>query len=169
MAAARILVINDTQEILQLFQDLLEDEGYEVILSSFAPQSMYEIARLQPDLVILDLIFGSERIGWQVLQAMRMQRSTATIPVIICTAAAHQAREVEPQLISHGALLVLKPFDIDELLNIVRQALELPRTSAPLRDQQAQQEQQEYPRKQTDNQQAENTHKARDHDETTSH
>ncbi|MGZ3681433.1 MAG: response regulator [Ktedonobacterales bacterium] len=166
MAAARILVINDTQEILQLFQDLLADEGYEVLLSSFAPQSVYEIARLRPDLVILDLIFGSERIGWQVLQAMRMHRPTATIPVIICTAAANQAREMEPQLVSHGALLVLKPFDIDEILLMVRQALELPRTSGPLQDQQ---EQQAHLREQADHQQGGHRRNERDHDETTSH
>ena len=31
----RILVVNDTQEILDIFRDLLEDEGYEVVLSSW--------------------------------------------------------------------------------------------------------------------------------------
>ncbi len=132
MTAARILVINDTQEILELFQDLLEGEGYEVIISSFAPKSVYEIGGLQPDLVILDLVFGSERIGWQLLQQIRMYRPTARIPVIVCTAAREEAREMEPQLISHGAFLVLKPFDIDEIILIVRQALDLPRSSAPL-------------------------------------
>lgn len=132
MATARILVINDTQEILELFQDLLEGEGYEVIISSFAPKTVYEIGSLQPDLVILDLVFGSERIGWQLLQQMRMYRPTARIPIIVCTAAREDVREMEPQLVSHGAFLVLKPFDIDEIILIVRQALELPRSSAPL-------------------------------------
>ncbi|MGZ3668140.1 MAG: hypothetical protein ACXVDA_27060, partial [Ktedonobacterales bacterium] len=103
---------------------------------------------------------------WQVLQAMRMHRPTATIPVIICTAAANQAREMEPQLVSHGALLVLKPFDIDEILLMVRQALELPRTSGPMQDQQ---EQQAHLREQADYQQGGHTRNERDHDETTSH
>jgi DNA-binding response OmpR family regulator len=31
--AARILVVNDTQEILELFRMLLEEEGYEVVLA----------------------------------------------------------------------------------------------------------------------------------------
>ncbi len=132
MTAARILVINDTQEILELFQDLLGGEGYEVIISSFAPKTVYEIGSLQPDLVILDLVFGSERIGWQLLQQMRMYRPTARIPIIVCTAAREEVREMEPQLVSHGAFLVLKPFDIDEIILIVRQALDSPRSSAPL-------------------------------------
>lgn len=132
MTQPRILVINDTQEILELFKDLLEEEGYEVILSSFAPKTVYEIGSLQPDLVILDLIFGSERAGWQLLQQLRMYHPTAKIPVVVCTAARDEVREMEPQLVSHGALLVLKPFDIDEITFIVRQALNLPHTSAPL-------------------------------------
>jgi len=36
----RILVINDTQEILEMFRMLLEDKGYEVILSSFPMQKI---------------------------------------------------------------------------------------------------------------------------------
>ena len=132
MTTARILVINDTQEILELFQDLLEGEGYEVIISSFAPKSVYEIGNLQPNLVILDLVFGGERIGWQLLQQIRMYRPTARIPVIVCTAARDEVREMESQLVAHGAFLVLKPFDIDEMVLIVRQALDLPRISAPL-------------------------------------
>lgn len=133
MTPARILVINDTQEILELFKDLLEEEGYEVILSSFAPKTVYEIGSLQPDLVILDLIFGSERAGWQLLQQLRMYQPTAKIPIVVCTAARDEVREMEPQLVSHGAFLVLKPFDIDEIILIVRQALNLPHTSAQLR------------------------------------
>ena len=60
---ARIMVVNDTQEILDMFRDLLEHEGYEVVLYSYAIQDMDEIARHQPDLIILDYIFGAEVIG----------------------------------------------------------------------------------------------------------
>src|SRR5579885_3240267 len=122
--AQRILVINDNQEILELFRLLLEDEaGYEVTLFSFAPHELEEIERVQPDLVIIDFLFGGEKLGWQLLQKMRMYRPTAAIPVIICTAALPEVRVIEGQLTSNGALLVAKPFDIDELLSAVERAL----------------------------------------------
>ena len=122
--AARILVVNDTEEILQAFRDLLEDEGYEVHLSGVAFSNVDGIIRLAPDLIILDYVFGQEKVGWQMLQLLRMHRGTAAIPVIVCTAATHAVREIDGELIARGIRLVAKPFDIDELLTAVRQALD---------------------------------------------
>jgi DNA-binding response OmpR family regulator len=126
--AERILVVNDTQEILELFEDLLTDEGYEVVLYSFGIQDMEEVARVRADLIILDLIIGGEQVGWQLLQKIKMTRSTASIPIIICTAAVNAVQEMEGYLKSKKVGLVLKPFDIDDLLHAVRRALD-PRIS----------------------------------------
>ena len=123
--STRIMVVNDTQEILQLFREILTDEGYEVIIYSYAIQDLAEIERAQPDLIILDYIFGEEQIGWQLLQKLKMHRPTAAIPVIVCTAAAQKVREMEGYLQSKGIGLVLKPFDIDDLLRAVEQALRM--------------------------------------------
>src|SRR5882762_3474348 len=80
--AARILVVNDTQEILDLFQTILEDEGYKVVLSSFPFQHIKEVEEIKPDLIILDFLFGDKQLGWQMLQILKMQKSTASIPII---------------------------------------------------------------------------------------
>lgn len=122
---ARIMVVNDTQEILDMFRDLLEHEGYEVVLYSYAIQDMDEIARHQPDLIILDYIFGAEVIGWQLLQKLKMRRDPAAIPVVICSAAKRQIEEIEGHLVSMGAGIVLKPFNIDDMLKTVSKTLEL--------------------------------------------
>ena len=121
---SHILVVNDTQEILELFRELLEEEGYRVTLYSYAIMDMNEIERVEPDLIILDYIFGGEREGWQMLQKLRMRRSTASIPVVICTAAIREVREIEGYLQAQNIALVAKPFDIDQLLNVVKMALE---------------------------------------------
>ncbi len=126
MAGARILVVNDTQEILELFRLLLEDEGYEVMLSSFPIQKVTEIEQMHPDLIILDFVFGDQKSGWQMLQMLKMWSSTASIPIIVCTAATQLVREQEGYLVSKGVHVVYKPFDIDELLAAVKQALEIP-------------------------------------------
>ena len=122
---ARILVVNDTQEILELFRTLLEEEGgYEVVLSGFPIQQVDDIEQIKPDLIILDLIFGSEKTGMQMLQMLKMRRSTSTIPVIICTAALELVREQEGYLNSQGVHLIYKPFDIDHLMTNVKRLLE---------------------------------------------
>ncbi len=122
--AARILVVNDTQEILELFRILLEEEGYEVVLSGFPVQEISDVERINPDLIILDFVFGDQKSGWQMLQMLKMKRSTASIPVIVCTAALGLVREQEGYLVSQGVHVVFKPFDIDHLLTNVKQLLE---------------------------------------------
>ena len=120
----RILVINDTQEILDLFRILLEGEGYKVVLSGFPFQQVSEIEQINPDLIILDIIFGGEKIGWQMLQLLKMKRSIASIPVVVCTAALNAIREQEGYLVSQGVHVVYKPFDIDYILTTIKLALE---------------------------------------------
>ena len=119
----RIMVINDTQEILELFRLILEPEGYEVALYSYAIRDMAEVERVKPDLIIVDFFFGAERQGWQMVQKLKMNRSTATIPIVICTAADQAVRDIEGYLQAKNIALVPKPFDIDDLLIAVKQAL----------------------------------------------
>lgn len=122
--AKHILVVNDTQDILEIFRMLLESEGYRVTLSSFPLQKAADIEQLNPDLIILDVIFGEEKLGWQMLQLLKMQPITASIPVIICTAAEKAVREMEGYLVSKNVIVVYKPFELDDLLTAITHALQ---------------------------------------------
>ena len=126
-ARKRIVVINDTKEILELFRDVLEGEmGHEVILMSFAPDELDRIVEAKPDLLVIDFIIGDREMeGWQLLQKMRMHRDTAAIPIVACTAAVRQVRESEAYLLEQGIEVVLKPFTIDQLEGAVQRALKL--------------------------------------------
>jgi CheY-like chemotaxis protein len=118
-----ILVINDTQEVLEVMRDLLEDEGYRVTLHSDAIRDIDRIREIAPDMVILDHLMGDEEYGWQIIQKLRLDRDLAQLPIIVCTAAARMVRELEGHLKAKDITVVLKPFDIDDLLNAVRAAL----------------------------------------------
>src|SRR5438270_13797628 len=132
--AARILVVNDTQEILELFRMILEGEGYEVILSGFPIQQIHDVEEINPDLIILDFVFGDQKLGWQMLQMLKMQHSTESIPVIVCTAALDMVREQEGYLVSQGVHVIFKPFDIDHLLANIKHALETHKHLSTLSD-----------------------------------
>ena len=122
----RILVINDTKEILELFRDILgEGMGHEVTLMSYAPDELTRIVEDKPDLVIVDFVIGDrELLGWQLLQKMRMHPATAEIPIVACTAAVRQVRDAEAYLLEQGIGVILKPFTVAQLENAVRRALE---------------------------------------------
>lgn len=117
-----ILVINDDPAILQLFDDLLSEEGYCVTLDNFGRLTtdlLEAIREIQPDMVIMDFIVGGEAKGWQLVQATQMDRSVRDIPVIICTAAVKQVTELSAHLDGIGVHVVIKPFDIDHLIEII--------------------------------------------------
>lgn len=121
---ARIIVINDTQEILELFRAILEEEmGHEVILDSYKPHMLDIIKELAPDLIISDHVFGEEKIGFQLLQRLKMDRATARIPTIICSAAVKDLKEIEGYLMSKNVGVLYKPFEVDDLISLVNRKL----------------------------------------------
>lgn len=118
-----ILIVNDTQEILDLFRMILEEEGYRVTALGFAVEDLRRIIDAAPDLVILDLVFDREYIGWQTLQKMKMHRETEHLPVLVCTAEIRKAQEIQGYLTEKGVGLLLKPFDIEDLISQVTRLL----------------------------------------------
>src|SRR5437867_7120981 len=105
------MVINDTQEILELFHEILHEEaGYEVTLSSFEPQMLEHVKEAKPDLIISDHVFGEEKIGWQFIQRLKMDRDTANIPVIVCSGAIKELKDIEGFLTQKGIGVLYKPF-----------------------------------------------------------
>lgn len=121
--AQRIVVVEDTSEILMLFDEILTEEGFEVVPLASPLLALEKIISVRPDLVILDYIFDREAYGWQLLQALKLHRETTHIPVIVCTGALRLAQEIDGYLATREVTLLAKPFSIDELLAAVQQAL----------------------------------------------
>lgn len=125
-AGKRVLVVNDTQEILELFQEILEELGFAVEIMSYAPRELEQVRAGDPDIVILDLIFGQRELeGWQLLQKLRMDRQFESLPVIVCSAAVREVAEQEGYLTEQGVLVVLKPFTVSQLEEAVRRAVKM--------------------------------------------
>lgn len=123
-----ILVINDHQEILDLMQELLSEEGYRVT-TSLALLDIARIKEIGPDLIIQDLLFaGTQEAGWEFLTLVRLEPDLARIPLILCTAAIDVVKneEMARRLADQHVTVVLKPFNIGELLEVARQVLQAP-------------------------------------------
>lgn len=125
-ASKHVLVVNDTEEIIELFRDILEGMGHHITAITYAPEDLEEVRRIKPDLAILDFLVGGESHGWQLVQKMRMAPETAGIPIIVCTAAVSSVREQEGWLMSQGIKVVLKPFNVQDLEIAVDKAIALP-------------------------------------------
>ena len=120
----RILVVNDTQEILELFADIIEGMGHTIIPMSYAPDDLAKIVEVKPDLAVIDFVMGGQEFrGWQLVQKLKMHREARNIPLIVCTGARREVYEFEGWLTEKGIGLVLKPFDIEDLERAIEKAL----------------------------------------------
>src|SRR5690349_20445088 len=77
-----IFVINGAPEFLNLMRDLLQDERYNVTTTNFVPRSYEQIAALQPDALVIDVVTG-QQAGWDLLERLHLEAATTGIPVIV--------------------------------------------------------------------------------------
>src|SRR5215212_6990066 len=94
----RIMVINNSDDILAMFKKILETDDCAVFLQLFLNSDLRDVRRIKPDLIILDYYVGREGVGWEFLQLLRMEDSTAEIPVLLCTTAIKLVHEIAAYL-----------------------------------------------------------------------
>jgi two-component system response regulator VicR len=120
--APHILVINDSPEILALKREIFEDEGFRVTTWDTSEAELDKIIQIAPDLIILD--YSSETESG-LLQQLSTDPRTERIPLVLCTGARRQVEEMKPDLDAMGVAVVYKPFDIEDLVQTVREGLGL--------------------------------------------
>ncbi len=116
----RVLVVDDNQATLQLFERYLAPHHYEVKKAQGGSEALSMVTENPPDLIILDVMMPTID-GWQVLRGLKQNPSTQNIPIIVCSVLK------EPELaISLGARAYLKkPVDRLELLATLERVLHL--------------------------------------------
>ena len=80
----RVLVIDDNQGTLQLFERYLAPHHYEVKKAQGGVEALAMVTENPPDLIILDVMMPTMD-GWQVLHSLKQNPSTENTPIIICS------------------------------------------------------------------------------------
>ncbi len=121
----RILAIDDDEATLDLYRLIFEEEGHEVFLLSSVDENLNDIEQLHPDVIILDFMLQTPQETENLLHRLQRYSSTASIPLLLCTAASKAALEQADYLQAQDIPIVSKPFDLDDLLRIVRSLLQV--------------------------------------------
>jgi DNA-binding response OmpR family regulator len=124
MAASRILVVDDDDDIRGLVRTLLERAGHDVVDAPDGRAGLRELYGASPDLVILDVAMPVLD-GWATLERIR---DVSDVPVLMLT-----ARDAEPDrrgLTGGADDYVVKPFGRQELVARVDVLLRRPRRGA---------------------------------------
>jgi DNA-binding response OmpR family regulator len=119
---SRILVVDDSETILNFLRALLESEQYEVATASDGHDGLAKAQQSLPDLIITDSIMPGLD-GFGLLRALRTDPATEAVPVIMLTSGSsddpdHIVREPRPDA------FVRKSADFAPLLAEVREALQ---------------------------------------------
>lgn len=116
----RILAIDDNPAILDVLNEILSFEGYEVVTISDGRQVFDAVAKVHPDLILLDVMLDNLD-GREICRALKKDRSFGDIPVIMISA----THDLMSQLNQPGAPddFIAKPFDIYYLISKVNHQL----------------------------------------------
>lgn len=114
----KILIVEDDIEILSIFEIVLEEEGYELLLKQTAI-SVQDTIVFNPDLILLDVrLEGSPKSGLDICMEFKANETLAKIPTLLVSS--------EPNLDiladkcgANGFLN--KPFDVTGLLNKIKE------------------------------------------------
>jgi DNA-binding response OmpR family regulator len=120
----RIMVINNSDDVLALFQKILGSDDCQVFTQLFLNSDLREVRRIRPDLIILDYYVGREGVGWEFLQLLKMEDATAAVPVLICTTAVKLVQDIAGYLATKRISVLRKPFESRDLVGAVRAALQ---------------------------------------------
>ncbi len=120
-----ILIVDDERDIRELISDILEDEGYATRLAGNSQECMDAINTEPPGLLILDIwLKDSAMDGIDILKTVK--RDNPDVPVVIISG--HGNIEIAVAAIKQGAYdFIEKPFNIDQLLVVIRRAMETSR------------------------------------------
>jgi Response regulator containing CheY-like receiver, AAA-type ATPase, and DNA-binding domains len=118
---ANILVVDDSNDILDVMQYVLEMEGYEVRSVMGRKDLMDELKNFTPDLIILDILLSGDN-GREICKAIRANEATKHVPVLLMSASPKLLKNYE----ECGATdAISKPFHLPELTDKVRSALQM--------------------------------------------
>jgi DNA-binding response OmpR family regulator len=114
---AKILVIDDEVDVLEVLRLVLSRSGYQVAASVSGIEGLAHAQSERPDLVLLDIMM-QRMDGWEVLRALKSDETTRDIPVVILSARVEPKDKIRG--LQEGAVdYVTKPFAVREILEKV--------------------------------------------------
>ncbi|HSP07753.1 MAG TPA: response regulator [Acidobacteriota bacterium] len=122
----RILVVDDDQSITDLLSDLLETEGYKVVVFNSSKDVLYLARQFLPDVLLLDIMMP-EVDGYDVCRFFRADPQLQRTSIVVVTA--RDSADSRSKSYRAGADYFLpKPFDLEELRLVVANCIRTKRS-----------------------------------------
>jgi two-component system alkaline phosphatase synthesis response regulator PhoP len=118
-----VAVVDDEPTIVEIVDQLLVEQGWDVLNCRDGRVAAALIKQEQPDVILLEVWLRTVQSGWSVLYELQQDPRTSTIPTIVYSGALDQLQAKKEWLGERGIAVLAKPFDIDDFEHTVRAAL----------------------------------------------
>jgi two-component system OmpR family response regulator len=115
-----ILVIDDDPAMQTVLEIALREAGYRVEVAGDGQEGIAKLVSLRPNLVICDIMMP-QMDGVEAFQRMKDQLQEEGIPIFIVTALNRKPWFAD--LEAEGAVIIQKPFDIEQVLSLIQTML----------------------------------------------
>ncbi|TET21591.1 MAG: response regulator [Candidatus Cloacimonadota bacterium] len=119
--SAKILVVDDEKDILELVSIILAEEHITVLKAQDGLTALELARKDKPDLILLDIMMP-EIDGWEVLKILKIEEETKDIPVAMLTCKT-ETRDKVLGIQEGAADYITKPFAPEDLIMRVRDIL----------------------------------------------
>jgi len=119
--AKTVLVVDDDADFRDMLAAVLTPDGYKVVPCAHPPEAYDWARQLSPDVIVVDLLMPDQS-GWQIIEQVKADPLIAGTPIIVCTAAVAEAMDHVAALRQWGCEVLLKPFDLNDLLSLLAKA-----------------------------------------------
>lgn len=126
-----IVLVEDDQDTREFMELFLADAGYRVHIWPARGGALALISEVQPHIVIMDLQMDEPTDGWQLLEELRADPMTASIPAILYSADEHFLRSRHETLRLLRCERLIKPFALDHLVDRIRGLIDAPPPDPP--------------------------------------
>jgi len=128
----KILVVDDYAENVELVQELLTTNGYQVTTAYNGEEALEKIRREIPDLILLDIMMP-KMDGYEVCEELRKNEETKDIPIIFVTAKT-EVKDWTHAIFNIGVnSYITKPINPKKLLEKVKSVLRMKQSRDELR------------------------------------
>jgi len=117
--ARKIMILEDDEAIAELMRFYLEEEGFQVFISSKGEGFVDRVAEIQPDLISLDIMLP-DTDGFSIFNMLQQDERTRDIRVIFVTV---KEGDKEKGIKMGASGYVVKPFKEDELKETIKAIL----------------------------------------------
>jgi CheY-like chemotaxis protein len=117
----KILAIDDENDVLLIIKTALSGEGYEILTASNGYDGLALAEDQKPDLILLDLRMP-EMDGMEVLEQLRDNEKTQSIPVIVLTGLSEK-NKIREALDKGITYYIVKPFECQDLISKINLAI----------------------------------------------